>query len=426
MKQYASRLDEEHYPNDQVDMSKFSIRRPVVQQFLCILFTHIFVIIAVVVSLTQGNWLMLALSGGAYIAILLQTTIVAINIPRLIKVEEWIQRLGAGDFEHSVKPWGNDDVSNAVIALEALRQNSIRAMQIDTVTQLSEALRDRNAELEQALTDLRESQDRIISQRKLAELGELTTGVAHEMRNPLQFIRNFTESSQELSEELQELLRESGDFDREEASDIVSDLISNMERIEHHASRLNYIASAMMILDRGTGGGFRAVDLNRLVIDQTDLGHKAIQAYEPGFEATVNMDLNSTLDEIVVVPEDIARAIINLVMNACESMAERRRLAEGEYSPQLSVSTDSGEDGIIMLIRDNGTGLSQRVKERMFNPFYTTRKSPRNTGLGLSLVWDIVREHGGNISAESAQGEYTEMRVELPTSSAAESADAAE
>ena len=426
MNQHAGRLNEQHDVNKPLGMSKFSIRRSSVQQLLCMLFMHIFLIIAGVASLTQGNWLIFALSGGAYILLFLHTIIVAINIPRIVKVEVWIRRLGAGDFKHSVEPWGNDEVSKVVIALEALRQNSIRALQIDTVTQLSEELRDRNAELEQALADLQDSQDRIISQQKLAELGELTSGVAHEMRNPLQFIRNFTESSQELSEELQELLNESGDFNREEAAEIVNDIVGNMERIEHHASRLNYIASAMMILDRGTGGGFRSVDLNRLVIEQTDLGHKAIQAYEPGFEAAVNMDLNPTLDEIEVVPEDIARAIINLVMNACESMAERRRLAQGEYGPQLTVSTDSTDDGVIMLVRDNGTGLSQEVKERMFNPFYTTRKTPRNTGLGLSLVWDIVREHGGSVAAASVCGEYTELKVVLPTSPASESMGAAE
>ena len=426
MNQHANPLDDQHDANDPFGMAKFSIRRSSVQQLLCMLFMHIFLITAGVVSLIQGNWLIFTLSGGAYIALFLQTTIIAINIPRLVEVEVWIRRLGVGDFEHTVEPWGNDEVSKAVIALEALRQNSIRALQLDTVRQLSEELRDRNAELEQALADLRDSQDRIISQQKLAELGELTAGVAHEMRNPLQFIRNFTESSHELSEELQELLSESDDFDREEATEIVNDLVENMERIENHASRLNYIASAMMILDRGTGGGFRPVDLNRMVIEQTDMGHKAIQTYEPGFEAAVNMQLSPTIDEIVVVPEDIARAIINLVMNACESMAERRRLAEGEYSPQLTVSTDSTDDGVVMLVRDNGTGLSQEVKERMFNPFYTTRTTARNTGLGLSLVWDIVREHGGSVAAESMQGEYTELKVVLPTIPGAESIAAAE
>ena len=180
-----------------------------------------------------------------------------------------------------------------------------------------------------------------------------------------------------------------------------------------------------MILDRGTGGGFRSVDLNRLVMEQTDLGCKAIQAYEPSFEAAVDLDLSPTLAEIEVVPEDIARAIINLVMNAYESMAERRRLAIGEYSPQLTVSTNSTDDGIIMLIRDNGTGLCQEVQERTFNPFYTTRITPRNTGLGLSLVWDIVREHGGNVTAAFERGEHTELKVVLPTSPASERMGAA-
>ena len=148
MNRNASRQDEQLDDNDPLGMSKFSIRRSSVRQLLCMLLMHTFLITAGVVSLAQDNWLILALTGGTYIALILHSTIIAINIPRLSEVEVWIRRLVAGDFEHSVEPWGNDEVSKLVIGLEALRQSSIHVRQIDTVTQLSEELRDRNAEWE--------------------------------------------------------------------------------------------------------------------------------------------------------------------------------------------------------------------------------------------------------------------------------------
>ena len=406
--------DEQIVANDPFGMSRFSIRRYSVQHFLLIALTNALLITLTVVASTHGYAPLIALSAAALAVVLVKTVLVVWVGIRTVAVEIWIRRLGMGDLEYRIEPRGNDEVSKACQALEALRQNSIRAMQLDLVTQLSAEIQERNSELEQALADLQDSQDRIISQQKLAELGELAAGVAHEMRNPLQFIGNFTSSSQELAAELLELLEQSGEVDRQEAADLVGDLTGNLERVEHHSDRLTSIASAMMIYDRGTEGGFRPVVLNQLIVEQTNLACQAVQVCEPGFSTEISMELDPNLGEIVAVPEDVARVIANLVMNACEAMAEKRRVEEVSYRPQLTVTTSGSDDAVAMTVRDNGTGLSRELMPRMFNPFVTTRGAGRNTGLGLSLVWDVVRAHGGSVEPVSDPGQYTEMKVLLP------------
>ena len=319
-----------------------------------------------------------------------------------------------GDFEYRIEPWGRDEVSKACLALEMLRQSSIRALQLDRVQQLSDQLREKNDELEQTLADLRRSQGQIISQQKLAELGELSSGVAHEIRNPLQFIRNFAFSSKEIALELGEMLEQPDLFTREDAGGFVCELSENMERVVHHSDRANGIVSAMLIFDRGSGGGFQLLDLNRLVAEQTNLAYRAVQAQELGFSAEVAMELDPGLGDVVAVPEDVARMIGNLVSNACESMVYKARELGNDYRPELGIATAGTEDGVTIVVGDNGTGMTPDVMEKMFNPFFTTRQTGRNTGLGLSLAYDVIREHGGNIEADSQPGQHTEITVVLP------------
>lgn len=410
----ATVLNESNAGNDPFGMSRFSIRRYSVQHFLLISLTNSLLIGLTVVAYSHGHVPLIALSAVTLAVVLVKTALVVWVGIRTIAVEAWIRRLGMGDLEYRIEPRGNDEVAKACQALEALRQNSIRAMQLDLVSQLSAELQERNGELEQALADLRESQDRIVSQQKLAELGELASGVAHEMRNPLQFVRNFTSLSQELVAELLELLEQPSEVDRQAAKGLIRNLTGNLDRVEHHSDRLNSIASAMMIYDRRTGGGFQPVELNQLIVEQTNLGYRAIRVYESGFSAEVSMELDPALGEVVVVPEDVARVISNLVMNACEAMAEKLR-AEGDgYQPLLTVATENSKETVTVVVRDNGMGMNREMMARMFNPFVTTRSTGRNMGLGLSLVWDVIREHGGSVEPESEPGRYTEMKVQLP------------
>ena len=395
-------------------MSKYSIRRYSVRHFLLLLSLLALIVALNVHAVLIGNVALMALASSALLAALLLVALIAVIGVRSVAIELWIRRLGIGDFEYRIEPWGRDEISQMCLALDTLRQNSIRALQLDTVRRLSDELRGKNAELEEALAGLRQSQDRIISQQKLAELGELSSGVAHEMRNPLQFILNFTSASSDIAAELGELLESLDGADREGAEELLRDLSENLQRVMHHGSRANGIVSAMMIFDRGTGGGFRSVDLNQLLVEQTNLAHQAVRVYEPGFSARVSLDLDPDLEEIVAVPEDVARVITNLVTNACEGMVEKARQVGSDYGPELSVVTVDGGDGVTVLFRDNGTGMTRETIAKMFNPFFTTRDTGRNTGLGLSLVYDIVREHGGDIVAESEPGWHTEVKVLLP------------
>ena len=394
-------------------MSKFSIRRYSVRHFILLVALLGLIAAINVQAFLAGEVALMVMAATAMLVGLAMTGLITLIGIRSVAIEIWTRRLGMGDFDYRIEPWGRDEISQVCMALETLRQNSIRAMQLDMVRRLSNELQEKNDELEQALEDLRQSQNRIISQQKLAELGELSSGVAHEMRNPLQFILNFTSASIDIAAELREML-EPARADREEAEELVRDLTENMERVMHHGNRANGIVSAMMIFDRGTGGGFRQVDLNQLLVEQTNLAHQAVKTYEPGFSTEVSMELDPGLEEVVAVPEDIARVIANLVTNACQAMAERARLEGSEYRPELKVVTADGEDSVTILFRDNGAGMTQETIARMFNPFFTTRDTGRNTGLGLSLVYDVVREHGGNIEAESEPGQHTEMKVLLP------------
>ena len=251
-------FDEPHEFDNPLGMSRYSIRRHSVRHFL-LLFSLLALIIAInVQAVLAGHVALMAVAAAALLVAVLMTGLITLIGIRSVVIELWIRRLGMGDFEYSVEPWGRDELSQMCLALETLRQNSIRAMQLDTVRRLSNELQEKNAELEQALADLRRSQDRIISQQKLAELGELSSGVAHEMRNPLQFIINFTSASIDVVAEMEEVLKPLGESEREEADELVRDLKENMERVLHHGNRANGIVSAMMIFDRGTGGGFPA------------------------------------------------------------------------------------------------------------------------------------------------------------------------
>ena len=425
MNDWTSIPEQNSENQDPLGVSKYSIRRYSIRHVL-LLFSVLCLIASInVLAVLAGHIVLIVLAAITLALALAMTGLVILIGIRSVAIEMWIRRLGMGDFEYRIEPWGDDELSMACMALETLRQNSIRAMQLDTVRRLSEEIRQKNDELEQTLADLQQSQDRVISQQKLAELGEISSGVAHEIRNPIQFIRNFAESSQEITEELGEVLEQPNGDIRKAVAELTGDLAENMERVVHHANRIHGIVSAMMVLDRGTGGGFRGVDLNQLVADQTDLAYRAVQAYEAGFAAEVVMELDAELEEVVVVPEDIARAISNLVSNGCQAMAEKSRLNEGEYGAELRVSTVRVDGGVMIVVRDNGPGMTPETVAKMFNPFFTTKHEGRNTGLGLSLTHDVVREHGGDIHVESEVGDHTEIKVILPTYSGRPDAGAA-
>ena len=372
-------------------------------------------------SLRDSRNLSLALAAGSLIPVILVVTILLRTGPRIIELELWIRRMGAGDLAHTVRPRGNDEITEIAFDLEVLRRRSVRSEQLDLVQQLSEDLQAKNEELEDILQQLHRTQNQVISRQKLVELGELAAGVAHEIRNPLNFIRNFSQTSEQLMRELRETLAAASgvisDDQKELIDEIAVDLNENMTRMREHSDRANRIVEEMLAMGRNTSGTFRETNINQLVQDNTALAYQAARANDTEFNLEIIEELDPDAGLINAVPEDLGRVSLNIVSNACYAINEKTGQTPNDpnYRPTLWISTRRTANAIEIQIRDNGSGIPAEVIDRIFNPFFTTKPPNRGTGLGLSLCNDIVRQHNGSITPESEPGQYTEMLVSIPT-----------
>ena len=341
---------------------------------------------------------------------------------RSIALEVWIRRMGAGDLDYRVEMSSKDEITKLAIALEDLRQRSIQALQLDLVQKLSQDLQEKNEELERVLLELRQTQDQIVLRQKLAALGELTASVAHEIRNPLNFVKNFSEASEELLDELLETLDDStSDLDddkRRLITAISQDLAENMEHIRSHSDRADRIVHDMLLLGQG-GGEFRPTDINNLLGDRALFAYQSARTLDQDFQLNIRDDFDPNMGEVSIISEDMGRAFLNMIDNACYATDEKRRTLAGTgeaYTPTLWLKTKRQDDTIEIHIRDNGSGISPDIITKIFDPFFTTKPPGKGTGLGLSLANDIVRQHGGSITALSDSGEYTEITISLPVS----------
>ena len=276
------------------------------------------------------------------------------------------------------------------------------------------------------MSDLQTAQDQIVMREKLAALGEVTAGVAHEIRNPLNFVKNFSELSAELLVEMQEVIEDGGDApDLSLISDISKDIVENMERIKHHGDRANRIVNDMLLMGRGSNN-WQTVDLNTLLVEHAMLAYHSARATDTEFQLTVEQDLDENVGEVEAIPQDLGRTFLNIVGNACQATDERRRkMAEAGigyegYSPTVWVATHGMEDEVEIRIRDNGPGIPQDIIEKIFNPFFTTKPTNQGTGLGLAITSDIIRQHGGTIVVESEPDNFTEMTIVIPRAAPAE------
>ncbi len=403
--------------SDPFGLHKFSLRRYSVQQVLLIIAINGILITLTVRAATSGNTAFLVISSIGTALMLALTALVLYVGSRLVSTEIWIRRLGMGDLEYRIDAKGKDEISMSCQALETLRQSSIRAMRLDLVQKLSDELQEKNGELAETLDELRRTQDQIISQEKLAELGDLSAGVAHEIRNPLQFVKNFAESSENISGQLAEILEQDWETldkdEREEALELAGDITWNMERIIHHSDQANRIVSDMLEMRKDKERDFTRTELNRLLTDEAKLAYEAVLAQDPQFKVDISRETDPEADEIEAVPEDLGRVFINLVNNSLHSMQDRAA-QDSDYTPRLWLITKRVGDEVEVRIRDNGGGMAPEVMGKIFNPFFTTREAGEGTGLGLSLTRDIVRRHGGTIVPESEPGEYAEMILTLP------------
>jgi PAS domain S-box-containing protein len=296
----------------------------------------------------------------------------------------------------------------AVIAIENVR--------------LFDQVKLRTDELSRSLNDLRAAQNRLIQTEKLASLGQLTAGIAHEIKNPLNFVNNFASVSAELVGELRELLDGAGIDDGMQAPvDELSELLqSNLEKVVQHGKRADSIVKNMLLHSRSGSGEHMRVNINTVVSESLHLAYHGARAEKAGFNITLEESLDPSAGELDVYPQEITRVLLNLISNGFyAAMARKAQLTGEAYEPTVSASTQNLGDRVEIRIRDNGTGIPAAVKERMFDPFFTTKPAGEGTGLGLSLSHDIiVKQHAGAIEVETQPGAFTEFRIVLPRTAA--------
>jgi signal transduction histidine kinase len=295
------------------------------------------------------------------------------------------------------------------------------AIAIENV-RLFESVEARTRELAKSLEELRTTQDRLVQTQKLALLGQLTAGIAHEIKNPLNFVNNFSGISAELIDELQDTLKgiSLDNKARTEIDELTDTLKSNFDKVVHHGRRADSIVKNMLQHSREGSAEHRVIDINALVEESLNLAWHGARAETQGFEIKLKQSFDPSAGEADVFPQDIRRALLNVISNGFYAATKRRAETDGgDYEPTLTASTKNLGDRVEITIRDNGTGITPEVKEKIFNPFFTTKPSGEGTGLGLSISHDIiVKQHGGSIEVDTQPGEFAEIRVILPRAAA--------
>jgi len=308
---------------------------------------------------------------------------------------------------------------NTVDLIKTLATQSVMAIHNARLFDNVEA---RTRELAKSLEHLRAAQDRLVQTEKLASLGQLTAGIAHEIKNPLNFVNNFSAVSVELIDELREALG-SVHLDgklRAEISDIADTLQSNLDKVVQHGKRADAIVKNMLLHSRQGSGEHRPVDINALVEESLNLAYHGARAEKQGFTIIMERSFDPAAGEVDVFPQEITRVLLNLISNGFYAATKRKAEANGgDYELTLAATTKSLGDSVEIRIRDNGTGIPPEVKEKLFNPFFTTKPAGEGTGLGLSISHDIiVKQHGGSIEVDTQPGQFTEFRIVLPRASA--------
>ena len=274
--------------------------------------------------------------------------------------------------------------------------------------------RRKTEELERALQQLKETQDQLVVQEKMASLGALTAGIAHEIKNPLNFVMNFAELSVDLLRDLEQTV-EPAEKDAAYVQEILGDLSGNLERIREHGKRADSIVRGMLAHSRGGAGQREKVDLNALTAEAVNLAYHGLRAQDVNFNIAIESDYDPKLGPVEVVPQDLSRVFLNITNNGCYAAYQKKLRQPDGFRPVLRVTTRDLADGVEVRIRDNGTGIPKDALQKIFNPFYTTKPTGSGTGLGLSLSYQIVVEqHKGTIRVDTSEGEYTEFIVTLP------------
>jgi len=299
-----------------------------------------------------------------------------------------------------------------LIAAILLFANSQRKKANGILKQQNDKIEAQRKDLEKIIADLRNTQRQLIQSEKMASLGELTAGIAHEIQNPLNFVNNFSEVNKELLMEMKDEI-DKGNLD--EVKSLADDVIDNQEKINHHGKRAESIVKGMLQHSRSSSGVKEPTDINALCDEYLRLAYHGLRAKDKSFNAITKTEFDNTIGKINVMPQEIGRVILNLINNAFYAVDEKKKTANDGYEPTVIVSTKKEKDKIEVRVEDNGNGIPQKVLDKIFQPFFTTKPTGQGTGLGLSLAYDIVKAHGGEIKVDTKEKEGSEFIILLPT-----------
>ena len=363
-------------------------------------------------SFDEGRLLLALISVASVVAATLAAWLWVGNglVRRLSRLSERMRGMAAGDIETPIPEVSRDEVGELAGTLEVWRQQALEVQRLNLVERLYGELREANAELERM-------QERLVAQGKLAALGELVSGVAHEISNPLNFVKNFTEGSLESYKELTDVLNDyrgqMNDDDVALLDEISEDLTDSLQRVHSNGTRAYAIVERMSGLGV-IGGELLPTDLHNVLRAAVHTGCDTFRANWEDFEVKPEFDFDSSLDRIPLVAQDFSEAVVNLVTNACYAMRQRRETQGDGYEPSLRVSTRLVGGEVAIRVRDNGTGIADDVIERIFDPFFSTREGIMGAGLGLPIAADVARRAGGDLSVDTEYGEYAEFTLTLP------------
>jgi signal transduction histidine kinase len=285
---------------------------------------------------------------------------------------------------------------------------------IEELEQKRKAIEDSNDALQKSLNDLKSAQSQLIQSEKMASLGELTAGIAHEIQNPLNFVNNFSELSKEL---LEEMLEELKNGDMEEVNAIAQDVIQNLEKINHHGKRADGIVKGMLQHSRSSSGAKELTDINVLVDEYLRLAYHGLRAKDKSFNASLETHFDESIKKIEIVPQDLGRVVLNLITNAFYACNEKQKMQIEGFESKVIVETKKLKDQIEIQVNDNGNGIPKKILDKIFQPFFTTKPTGQGTGLGLSLSYDIIKTQGGEIRVSTIENQGTTFIISIPVNS---------
>ncbi len=336
-----------------------------------------------------------------------------ISVP-VLALRDAAKRVGEGDLSQKVSKISNDEIGELGRAFNHM-VDELGMARLE-LNEKNTALSSTNTALNNTLLELKTTQTQLIQSEKMASLGELTAGIAHEIQNPLNFINNFSDINTELIDELKKEII-AGNTD--EVIEIADNIKQNQEKITHHGKRADGIVKGMLMHSRKSTGQKELTDINELADEYLRLSYHGLRAKDKSFNATLDTKFDPNLEKINIVQQDIGRVILNLFTNAFYSVGEKKKIMPEGYSPTVTVTTkkitSSINNSLIELrIRDNGMGIPQKIIDKIFQPFFTTKPTGQGTGLGLSLSYDIIKAHNGEFNVETKEGDYAEFIIHLP------------